>query len=77
VGGSPSLLGTLVEGVLTGRTNYGLMPRHPHEEALQLHVDVASAIQRGSADEAHTAMLAIMERTFNEMSSIWEVHSND
>jgi len=65
-------LNTLVEAVLTGRTRHGLMPRHPHEEALQLHVDVASAIQRGNADEAHAAMLAIMERTFNEMSSIWD-----
>ena len=65
-------LNTLVEAVLTGRTQYGLMPRHPHEEALQLHVDVASAIQRGSGDDAHAAMLGIMQRTFNEMSSIWE-----
>ncbi|MBE3075901.1 MAG: FadR family transcriptional regulator [Actinobacteria bacterium] len=68
-------LSTLVEAVLTGRTRHGLMPRHPHEEALQLHVDVASAIQRGNADEAHAAMLAIMERTSNEMSSIWDQNS--
>jgi DNA-binding FadR family transcriptional regulator len=65
-------LNTLVEAVLTGRTQYGLMPRHPHKEALQLHVDVASAIQRGSGDEAHQAMRGIMARTFNEMSSLWE-----
>lgn len=65
-------LSTLVEAVLTGRTQYGLMPRHPHNEALQMHVDVASAIQRGDAAEAHKAMLGIMERTFNEMSSLWE-----
>jgi hypothetical protein len=37
---------TLVQAVLTGRTQYGLMPPYPHKEALQLHVDVASAIQR-------------------------------
>jgi len=65
-------LNTLVEAVLTGRTQYGLMPRHPHNEALQLHVDVASAIQRGNGDDAHAAMLGIMERAFNEMSSIWK-----
>jgi DNA-binding FadR family transcriptional regulator len=70
-------LSTLVEAVLTGRTQYGLMPRHPHKEALQLHVDVASAIQRGSGDEAQAAMQAIMARTFDEMSSIWEKDSND
>ncbi|MEO6143408.1 MAG: FCD domain-containing protein [Dermatophilaceae bacterium] len=68
-------LNTLVEAVLTGRTQYGLMPRHPHNEALQLHVDVASAIQRGNADEAHAAMLGIMQRAFDEMSSIWESES--
>lgn len=65
-------LNTLVAEVLTGRTTYGLMPRHPHNEALQLHVDVASAIQRGNPEAAHEAMLGIMERAFNEMSSIWE-----
>ena len=70
-------LNTLVEAVLTGRTLYGLMPRHPHKEALQLHVDVASAIQRGSGDEAHAAMLGIMERTFDEMSTLWETGSTD
>lgn len=70
-------LNTLVEAVLTGRTQYGLMPRHPHNEALQLHVDVASAIQRGSGDEAHAAMLGIMQRAFDEMSSIWEIESTD
>ena len=70
-------LNTLVEAVLTGRTRYGLMPRHPHEEALQLHVDVASAIQRGNGDDAQAAMLGIMQRTFNEMSSIWDKDSTD
>ena len=70
-------LHTLVEAVLTGRTQYGLIPRHPHNEALQLHVDVASAIQRGSGDDAHSAMLGIMARTFAEMSSLWEQDSTD
>jgi len=65
-------LSTLVEAVLTGRTQYGLMPKHPHKEALQLHVDVASAIQRGEGDDAHAAMLGIMARASDEMSSIWE-----
>jgi DNA-binding FadR family transcriptional regulator len=65
-------LHTLVQEVLTGRTQYGLMPTHPHVEALQSHVDVASAIQRGNAEHAQSAMLRIMQRTFLEMSSIWE-----
>ena len=45
-----SQLHNLVTEVLTGRTEHGLMPHLPHHEALQLHVDVASAIQRGEAD---------------------------
>jgi DNA-binding FadR family transcriptional regulator len=65
-------LNTLVAEVLSGRTQYGLMPTHPHEEALQLHVDVASAIQRSNPAEAHNAMLRIMQRAFSEMSSLWE-----
>jgi DNA-binding FadR family transcriptional regulator len=51
------------------------MPSHPHNEALQLHVDVASAIQRGNPDDAHDAMLNIMQRAFREMSSLWETNS--
>lgn len=70
-------LNTLVEAVLTGRTQYGLMPSQPHNEALQLHVDVASAIQRGSGDDAQSAMLGIMHRTFAEMSSLWEQDPTD
>lgn len=72
-----SKLTTLVEAVLTGRTHYGLMPVHPHNEALQLHVDVASAIQRGDGAEAQAAMRGIMARTFDEMSSIWDESSTD
>jgi DNA-binding FadR family transcriptional regulator len=70
-------LNTLVEAVLTGRTQYGLMPSQPHNQALQLHVDVASAIQRRNGDDAHSAMLAIMQRAFDEMSSIWASGSSD
>jgi len=70
-------LSSLVEAVLTGRTQYGLMPPHPHNEALQLHVDVASAIQRGDGADAQAAMRGIMARTFDEMSSIWDESSPD
>lgn len=65
-------LHTLVSEVLAGRTHYGLMPTHPHVDALQFHVDVASAIQRGNPEDAQSSMLRIMQRTFQEMSSIWE-----
>lgn len=65
-------LHTVVSEILAGRTNYGLMPQHPHQEALQLHVDVASAIQRGAPDVAQAAMLGIMQRTVEEMRHVWD-----
>jgi DNA-binding FadR family transcriptional regulator len=64
----------LVTEVLTGRTQHGLMPHLPHHEALQLHVDVASAIQRGEAAAAHAAMSRIVEQSTEEMKHIWSEH---
>lgn len=61
----------LVAEVLSGRHVYGLMPQLPHHEALQLHIDIASAIQRGDGERARAAMVRIMERTMDEMKSIW------
>ena len=69
-----SQLHNLVTEVLTGRTEHGLMPHLPHHEALQLHVDVASAIQRGEADAAHAAMSRIVEQSTEEMGDIWAGH---
>jgi DNA-binding FadR family transcriptional regulator len=63
-------LNSLVAEVLTGRTHYGFTPEHPATEALQFHVDVASAIQRGNGDEAHAAMLRIMDKAITEMNTI-------
>lgn len=57
--------------VLRGRTDYGLMPTHPHEEALQWHVDVADAIQGRRADAARSAMDRIMRRTISEVEQVW------
>ncbi|MDR2931372.1 MAG: FCD domain-containing protein [Propionibacteriaceae bacterium] len=61
----------VVTEILTSRTHAGLIPTHPHIEALQAHVDVASAIQRGNADQAKSAMESIVARSLTEMSSIW------
>ncbi len=66
----------LVHEVLTGRMQYGLMPRYPAPEALQLHVDIATSIQAGDADHAAAAMLAIMDRSMREMGSIWAAAVN-
>ena len=62
-----------VAEVLSGRHAYGLMPHHPHVDALQLHADVAASIQRGDGDRAHEAMVAIMDRTMGETRQLWEI----
>lgn len=62
----------LVDEVLQGRTQYGLMPQYPAAEALEWHVDIATAIQTGNADRAAQSMINITERALAEMSSIWE-----
>ncbi|WP_243707183.1 FadR/GntR family transcriptional regulator [Micromonospora sp. KC606] len=65
-------LQNLVAEVLSGRHHYNLMPHHPHEQALQLHADVAQAIQRRDGERARSAMVQIMEHAFDEMKAIWE-----
>jgi DNA-binding FadR family transcriptional regulator len=60
-----------VAEVLTGRHAYGLMPHHPHIDALQLHADVAQSIQRRDGEAAQAAMVRIMARTTHETKQIW------
>lgn len=62
----------LVAEVLTGRHHYHLMPHYPDEQALQLHADVAQAIQRHDGERARNAMVQIMEQAIEEMKSMWE-----
>ncbi|MCW3813936.1 FadR family transcriptional regulator [Micromonospora sp. DR5-3] len=62
----------IVAEVLTGRHHYHLMPHYPDEQALQLHADVAQAIQRRDGEQARRAMVQIMEQAFDEMKSMWE-----
>ncbi len=57
--------------VLRGRTHHGLMPPHPHDEALQWHVDVADAIHAGDPVRARAAMEGIMRRAYKEMEGVW------
>ncbi|MEO3744048.1 FCD domain-containing protein [Plantactinospora sp. B5E13] len=61
----------LVAEVLAGRYHYDLMPHFPHEEALQLHAEVAQAVQRRDGERARTAMVQIMEQAMTEMSTLW------
>ena len=62
----------LVEEVLRSRTQYNLMPQFPAPEALQWHVDIATAIQAGNAEKAGQSMIAITQRALAEMSRIWD-----
>ncbi|MBH0054716.1 FadR family transcriptional regulator [Salinibacterium sp. SWN139] len=64
-------LDRVIAEVLTGRTHRGLMPATPHEEALQLHVDVADAIQGKRPADAFASMERIMSRTIEEVEPIW------
>lgn len=64
-------LNSLVTEILVGRTEHGLMPHTPNLEALQFHVDVATAIQHRDSDGAHMAMAKIVEQSVEESSVIW------
>lgn len=62
-------LDSLVGETLVGRTSFGLVPDQPHADALQLHMDVASHIQRGEGELAREAMRKVMLRTVEEMEA--------
>ena len=54
-------LGGVVAEVLTGRTHHHLMPAHPKDEAVDLHVEIARAVRSRDAAAARAAMAAIIE----------------
>ena len=60
--GNPMLAGlsTVVTAVLEGRTEHALMPAVADAEALQLHGEVAAAVQAGAGTAAEAAMRAIV-----------------
>lgn len=61
----------LIGEVLSGRHQLGLMPHHPHEDAMRLHADVAQAIQRRDGEGARAAMHQITEQAMDEMKRMW------
>ncbi|GAA3748135.1 DNA-binding FadR family transcriptional regulator [Spinactinospora alkalitolerans] len=63
-------LSGVVAEVLTGRTEYDLMPHHPRPEALRLHAHVASAIHGGLPDVAEAAMRAIVDEVVDALRSV-------
>ena len=54
-------LSDLVATVLQGRTELGLMPAQPLQVALSGHEAVAEAIFRGRPEQAHAAMLGVLD----------------
>ncbi|RNL87566.1 FadR/GntR family transcriptional regulator [Halostreptopolyspora alba] len=65
------LTGVVAE-VLTGRTEYHLMPRPPRAEALRLHAHVAEAIRDGLPDVAQAAMRSIVGEVDEALSEAAE-----
>jgi DNA-binding FadR family transcriptional regulator len=59
-------LDSLVGEALRARTEYGLVPQHPHSDALAEHEAVALAIAKHRADRAHDAMRGILLRSMEE-----------
>ena len=51
----------VVAEVLRGRTEHGLMPPHPEEEALTAHEEVAAAVRAGDPEAAEAAMRLITD----------------
>jgi len=56
-----------VAEVLTSRTQQGLMPFKPRNEALQAHEDVAAAVADGDTAVAEQAMHHILDEVRNAM----------
>ncbi|WP_313814016.1 FCD domain-containing protein [Glutamicibacter sp.] len=65
-------LATPIGAILRGRTDLGLMPERPHEEALLWHQSVADAISNSDPAAARRNMESIMRRTHNEISGLWD-----
>ena len=57
----------MVAEVLTSRTQQGLMPFKPRDEALQAHQDVAAAVARGDTAVAESAMHHILDEVREAM----------
>ncbi|MEE1783549.1 FCD domain-containing protein [Streptomyces sp. SP17BM10] len=61
-------LGDTVGAVLTGRTEYHLMPHQPEPYAIRLHREVAEAICAGDGAHAEQAMRTIVTGALEELN---------
>jgi DNA-binding FadR family transcriptional regulator len=62
----------LVAEVLTGRTQYGLMPAAADPGAIRLHAQVATAVQNGDGAAAEAAMRGILEEASEAVRAMAE-----
>ena len=65
-------LAPVVRSILRGRTEEGLMADHPAAAALENHLALARAIQRGDADRAREVARRLVFDTLEESRTLWE-----
>jgi DNA-binding FadR family transcriptional regulator len=70
-------LSETVSEVLVGRAEHHLMPEPPERDAVDLHVEVATAIQSGDGAAARAAMEAILEDTSRGLESVALAHPRE
>ncbi|WP_433678245.1 FadR/GntR family transcriptional regulator [Nocardia sp. CA-119907] len=77
--GNPLLVAfaPIIREVLAGRTEHALMPHQADVRALQLHADVAAAVQVGDGAAAETAMREIVIESATAVARLQEQPGTD
>lgn len=65
-------LAPVVGAILRGRAEEGLTPAHPAGRALENHMALARAIQRGDAERARAVALQLVSDTMDESRALWQ-----
>lgn len=60
-----------ISEVIRGRSEHGMMPKHPTETSVRRHEIIARAIQSQDPELARSTMVEIMERTASELEQVW------
>lgn len=66
-----ALLRNVLGETVSGRSELGLMPSLPDEKSLQLHVDLADAIQGRRPEDARTISEQLVCAIYDELESTW------
>lgn len=64
--------GPIIAALLQGRAEHGLAKVHPSPEALERHMAVMRAIQRGDPDRARSEARALILDSLAESRSLWD-----